>query len=110
MRDNEEVTSNYGTADDRRAALAELVEEYQQPVGTYLFHLVGDREAALALTAETVVCAYHARADVRSCPSLRAWLYRMATRAAYAYLLGRPSASALGASEGALPIFHAGAA
>lgn len=36
------------------AAFAALVERYQQPLGGYLQHLVGDVDAALDLTQDTV--------------------------------------------------------
>lgn len=87
MSDDEQA----GLATTRqRAALAELIEAYQQAVGTYLTHLVGEPELARALTEETFVCAYRAHAEIRPGTSLRPWLYRMATQLAYRHLRRRP--------------------
>jgi hypothetical protein len=49
---------NESAPERERAALAQLIEEYQQPVGSYLFHLIGESDVALTLTQETFVSAY----------------------------------------------------
>jgi DNA-directed RNA polymerase specialized sigma24 family protein len=63
----------------QEGALSALIEEYQQPVGAYLLHLVGDFALALRLTEETFMCAYRACAATRSGLPGRPWLYRRAT-------------------------------
>jgi RNA polymerase sigma-70 factor (ECF subfamily) len=70
----------------KRSALAQLIEEYQQPVGSYLLHLTGEYDAALVLTRETFVCAYRAKTTSGPGLAVRPWLYRTATRLAYAHL------------------------
>jgi RNA polymerase sigma factor (sigma-70 family) len=81
---------NESAPERERAALAQLIEEYQQPVGSYLFHLIGESDVALTLTQETFVSAYREKtaADPTSEPGLavRPWLYRIATRLAYTHL------------------------
>jgi DNA-directed RNA polymerase specialized sigma24 family protein len=61
-------------------ALVALVQRYQQPLGAYVFHLVGDLDLALAVTGETFL-RWHAAAASSSAAEddLRLALYRMAT-------------------------------
>jgi DNA-directed RNA polymerase specialized sigma24 family protein len=72
-----------------RVALAELVKEYQQSVGSYLIHLLGEPEVARALTEETFLLAHRAHAEIRPGTYLRPWLYGMATQLAYRHLRRR---------------------
>ena len=72
-----------------RAALAELIEEYQQSVGSYLIHLLGEPEVARALTEDTFLLAHRAHAEIRPGTLLRPWLYGMATQLAYRHLWWR---------------------
>jgi RNA polymerase sigma-70 factor (ECF subfamily) len=65
-----------------RAAFGALVERYQRPLGSYLAHLTGDREAALDLTQETFVRAFGAIARTRPDLLVRPWLFRIATNLA----------------------------
>jgi RNA polymerase sigma factor (sigma-70 family) len=70
----------------RKMAALARVEEYQQPLGSYLLHLTGDLTVALRLTQEAFVCTQHAEGDARSILAIRPWLFRVATRLAYRYL------------------------
>jgi RNA polymerase sigma-70 factor (ECF subfamily) len=74
-----------------RAAFATLVEAYQQPLGSYLLHLVGDLDTALTLTRQTFVWAYRDDAITRPELAVHAWLYRVATRLAMRHLRRRGS-------------------
>jgi RNA polymerase sigma-70 factor (ECF subfamily) len=59
--------------------IAAVVERYQQPLGAYLFHLVGDLDLALAITQETFI---RCRAGLTRSPTeggLRVTLYRVGT-------------------------------
>jgi DNA-directed RNA polymerase specialized sigma24 family protein len=78
--------ANESAPDRERAALAQLIEEYQQPLGSYLLHLTGEADVALVLTRETFVCAYRAKAASGPGPAVRPWLYRTATCLAYTHL------------------------
>jgi RNA polymerase sigma-70 factor (ECF subfamily) len=66
-----------------------LVERYQQRLGGYLFHLLGDRDLALDLTQDTFVRAYTALGATRPGLALRPWLFRIATNLAYDLLRRR---------------------
>jgi RNA polymerase sigma-70 factor (ECF subfamily) len=72
-----------------REAFAMLVAHHQQPLGGYLFHLLGDRELALDLTQDTFVRAYTALSATRPGLAIRAWLFRIATNLAYDVLRRR---------------------
>jgi RNA polymerase sigma-70 factor (ECF subfamily) len=72
-----------------RDAFAALVERYQQRVGGYLFHLLGDRDLALDLTQDTFVRAYTALGATRPGLAVRPWLFRIATNLAYDVLRRR---------------------
>ena len=62
------------------AALAALVERYQQPLGAYVFHLVGDLDLALAITRETFLGWRGVAATSTAVEDgLRLALYRVAT-------------------------------
>ena len=94
-----EVRSAMGQADEEAhsqeavgAALppvAALVERFQQRLGTYLLHLVGDLDHALVLAEQTFVRAHFA--GLASGPELSAqvWLYGVATQLAFADLRRR---------------------
>jgi len=64
-------------------AFSLLVERHQQPLGGYLFHLLGDRDLALDLTQDTFVRAYTALSTTRPGLAIRPWLFRIATNLAY---------------------------
>jgi RNA polymerase sigma-70 factor (ECF subfamily) len=65
------------------------VERYQQPLGGYLQHLVGDVDAALDLTQDTFVRAYRAIGATPPGLLVRPWLYRIATNLAHDHLRRR---------------------
>lgn len=71
------------------AAFAALVTRYQQAIGGYLFHLIGDREVAFDLAQETFVRAYRALGRTRPGLQFKPWLYRIATNLAYDHLRRR---------------------
>lgn len=71
------------------AAFAALVERYQQPLGGYLQHLVGDVDAALDLAQDTFVRAYRAIGATPPGLLVRPWLYRIATNLAHDHLRRR---------------------
>lgn len=97
-----EVWSAMGKADDEAhsqeavgAALppvAALVERFQQRLGTYLLHLVGDLDHALVLAEQTFVRAHFA--GLASGPELAAqvWLYGVATQLAFSDMRRRQPA------------------
>lgn len=82
-RDDERLVARAWAGD--RVAFTALVERYQQALGSYLLHLVGDREVARDLTQDSFLRAY--RALPRTPPDLlfQPWLYRIATNLAYDY-------------------------
>jgi RNA polymerase sigma-70 factor (ECF subfamily) len=88
--DNEAEARVHESPPTRRpAALEALIEEYQQHVGGYLIHLIGDQQVALALAEEMFVDAHRARVADRPDTAIGPWLYRRATRLAYRHLRGR---------------------
>jgi RNA polymerase sigma factor (sigma-70 family) len=84
--DDGKTPAHESAPERQRAALAQLIAEYQQPVGSYLLHLTGESDTALVLTRETFVCAYRAKAASGPGMAVRAWLYRTATRLARTHL------------------------
>ena len=68
------------------ALFERLFLSYQQPVLNYLYRLVGDAARAEELTQEAFVRAYRALPRLDADANHRAWLYRIATNAAYDYL------------------------
>lgn len=66
-----------------REAFSLLVEAYQQALGGYLFHLLGDWDLALDLTQDAFVRAYMALGTTRPGLAVRPWLFRIATNLAY---------------------------
>ena len=72
-----------------RAAVAALVQRYQQAIGSYLLHLTGDPEAAVGLTADTFVHACRSRPGAGRGLPVRPWLIRTATQLARAHLRRR---------------------
>lgn len=66
--------------------IAALVERYQQAVGSYLLHLIGDVERAARLAEETFVQAHRAGLTDAPAAAAQVWLYRIATRLGMAEL------------------------
>ncbi len=64
------------------AAFTRLVERYQQPIGGYLWRLVGREDLARDLTQDTFLRAYRALPQTTPGLHLRGWLYRIATNLA----------------------------
>jgi RNA polymerase sigma-70 factor (ECF subfamily) len=60
-----------------------LFEQYQRPIFAYLLRLVGDREWAEELAQETFLAAFRAADQLPGIANHRAWLYRIATNAAF---------------------------
>jgi DNA-directed RNA polymerase specialized sigma24 family protein len=66
----------------KRADLAALVEAYQQPLGAYIYHLVGELELAVVITRDTFLWCRGVPDGYPTPAELRAELYRVATRLA----------------------------
>lgn len=84
--EGDELTDAWLVAQARegdRAAFAQLVERYQQPLGSYLWRLTRDRELALDLTQDTFLRAYRGIGATSPGLQVRAWLFRIATNLAY---------------------------
>jgi len=71
--------------DGDSAAFTEIMVNYHEPIKRYLYHLTGDYEAARDLTQDTFLRAYSAIMKNDAAISLKPWLYRIATNAAYSY-------------------------
>ncbi len=69
--------------DEPATLIASLFRQYQQPIFAYLYRLVNQRELAEELTQETFLKAFAARQRLPGVANLRAWLYRIATNAAF---------------------------
>jgi RNA polymerase sigma-70 factor, ECF subfamily len=61
-----------------------IVQEYEAPIGRYLYSLVGDFELSQDLSQDTFISAYKAY-DPEKIHNLSAWLYRIATNKAMSY-------------------------
>ena len=72
-----------------RAAIAALVQRYQQSIGSYLLHLTGDPEAAVCLTADTFVHVCRSYPAAQHGLAVRQWLIRTATQLARTHLRRR---------------------
>jgi len=71
------------------ALFERLFEEYQGPILNYLYRLLGELGRAEELTQEVFLRAYRALGGLPSDANHRAWLYRIATNAAYDQLRRR---------------------
>ena len=60
-----------------------LFAEYQRPILNYLYRMLSNRERAEELTQDVFVKAYRALPRLPLEANERAWLYRIATNAAY---------------------------
>ncbi len=61
-----------------------IVQEYEAPIGRYLYSMVGDYEVSQDLSQDTFISAYKAY-DPEKIHNLSAWLYRIATNKAMSY-------------------------
>ncbi|TVR72054.1 MAG: RNA polymerase sigma factor [Sphaerobacteraceae bacterium] len=61
-----------------------IVQEYEAPIGRYLYSLVGDFELSQDLSQDTFISAYKAY-DPQKIHNLSAWLYRIATNKAMSH-------------------------
>lgn len=68
------------------AAFEQLFTEYQGPILSYLYRMVGDAGRAEELAQDVFVRAYGALERLPEDANRRAWLYRIATNAAYDHL------------------------
>ena len=66
------------------ADLNALIDVFQQPIGGYVWRLVGDVDLAQRIVAETFVQAHRVALASRARHAQRTWLYRTATRLAIA--------------------------
>jgi RNA polymerase sigma-70 factor (ECF subfamily) len=67
---------------DVDAEFETLFHTYQQPITTYLSHLLGDEERGEELAQEAFLRAYRAMVRGTEVAHPRAWLFRIATNAA----------------------------
>jgi RNA polymerase sigma-70 factor (ECF subfamily) len=65
-----------------QGAFAALVERWQQPIGRFLAHLVGDAERVDDLVQEVFLRVYEAGSRYRETGAFSTWLYRIALNAA----------------------------
>ena len=79
MDEREDASAVDRWLDGATGAVAAIVERYQQPLGAYLFHLVGDLDLALAITQETFIRCRAALARSSTEDGLRVALYRVGT-------------------------------
>jgi RNA polymerase sigma-70 factor (ECF subfamily) len=79
MDEREDANAVDRWLDGATGAIATVVEHYQQPLGAYLFHLVGDLDLALAITQETFIRCRAALARPQAEDDLRVALYRAGT-------------------------------
>lgn len=77
------------TDSDRDALFERLFREFQGAIVNYLYRLVGDAAQAEELAQDVFVRAYQALPKVKEGTNHRAWLYRIATNAAYDVLRRR---------------------
>jgi RNA polymerase sigma-70 factor, ECF subfamily len=61
-----------------------IVQEFEAPIGRYLYSLVGDFELSQDLSQDTFISAYNAW-DPDKIHNLSAWLYRIATNKAMSH-------------------------
>jgi RNA polymerase sigma-70 factor (ECF subfamily) len=71
-----------GRYDELAQVVAALYEEYYQPICTYLYCLVDERELAHDLAQETFLQLFYTRHRLAKVENQRAWLYRIATHLA----------------------------
>lgn len=69
--------------DDGALLVAQLFDHYSDAIFAYLYRLLGSREAAEELAQETFLRAFNARQRLAQAVNQRAWLYRVATNAAF---------------------------
>lgn len=74
---------------DIDAAFERLFHGYQRPILNYVYRLLGDAARAEELTQDVFVKAYAALPRLPADANHRAWLYRIATNAAYDQLRRR---------------------
>jgi RNA polymerase sigma-70 factor (ECF subfamily) len=64
------------------SAFEALVRRWQQPLGRFLFRLVGQEELAKDLCQEVFLRVYHARARYQQNGAFSTWIYRIALNVA----------------------------
>ena len=71
------------------AIFEQLFRDYQRPILNYLCRLVGDDARAEEITQDVFVRAYRALPGLAADANRQAWLFRIATNAAYDHLRRR---------------------
>jgi len=91
---------------DDAAAFTAIVQQFQSPIVSYLFHLTGDAEIARDLAQDTFIRAYKALG--RTVPDLpvKNWLYRIATNNALQYHRRKAIVSFVPLDDGLKAIAH----
>ncbi len=72
--------------DEAALLVAQHFDHYSDAIFAYLYRLVGNRDVAEELAQETFLRAYNARKRLAQAENQRAWLYRIATNAAFDHL------------------------
>jgi RNA polymerase sigma-70 factor (ECF subfamily) len=72
--------------DEAALLVAQLFDHYSDAIFAYLYRLVGNRDVAEELAQESFLRAYRARQRLMQAANQRAWLYRVATNAAFDHL------------------------
>ncbi len=72
--------------DDSALLVGQLFDQYSDAIFAYLYLLLGSRDLAEDLAQETFLRAFASRQRLAQADNRRAWLYRVATNAAYDHL------------------------
>lgn len=72
--------------DDGALLVVQLFDHYSDAIFAYLYRLVGNRDVAEELAQETFLRAHSTRQRLAQAVNQRAWLYRVATNAAFDHL------------------------
>jgi RNA polymerase sigma-70 factor, ECF subfamily len=80
------MSETYQVRSESRTATSfdAIVQEYEAPIGRYLYSMVGDFELSQDLSQDTFISAYNAY-DPEKIHNLSAWLYRIATNKAMSH-------------------------
>jgi RNA polymerase sigma-70 factor (ECF subfamily) len=86
MEKGPEMITQALEGEDAARLVAQLFDHYSDAIFAYLYRLVGNREVAEELAQESFLRAYNARRRLMQAANQRAWLYRVATNAAFDHL------------------------
>jgi RNA polymerase sigma-70 factor (ECF subfamily) len=86
MEKGPEMITQALEGEDAARLVAQLFDHYNDAIFAYLYRLVGNRDVAEELAQESFLRAYNARRRLMQAANQRAWLYRVATNAAFDHL------------------------